>query len=613
MKFFKRSMILLVATICIILTYHTNTIAIETDNFSISENQVTQEGAERNIEVNLATSSSFLFTPDITGYYRLRTLSPAENFSPQPAAMAVTDPAASAPDDPRKGTLVAEGPNATAVYMVEGIEYVLSFTTSTIATYAPSGYIGKVALEEAVELENVVMSKRTYDEIITLDLDYHMTVTRIGQDDSFYYNHNFGYDGSNLNDGNDPCWQLASMITIGEGFSDIEIGYFYNLIVINFPKTTNSVRGLQNITSLLEANLPQEAVINDVNTNLFAGTLVRLNKIEEIKMWNNNAMFYEPIVGKTSTFIPVGTDYVAAELLKNQTQLEEIYFCEGLRNIGRGAMAGCTSLKQVLLPSAVQVIQEEAFRGDSSLSSFAIVADQTSGLKTIGERAFLDCPKLTNIYLPSNVERIDEHALGYVTNAAGKEVVDIDPATGLSRLVIKCWQNSVAHHYAVNNGIRYEVIGWKYQPGLVPTINMLGAIEKKGGAYYKITSITPPLTVSYLKPTSKKAQSVSVPASITVDGISFAVTCVDEYAFMDCKKLQKVVLPNSLTQIKTGAFLDCAKLKKIQVNSTKITNVGKNAFKGIDKKAIIKVPNGTTKSYKNKFKNKGQSKKVKVK
>ena len=51
---------------------------------------------------------------------------------------------------------------------------------------------------------------------------------------------------------------------------------------------------------------------------------------------------------------------------------------------------------------------------------------------------------------------------------------------------------------------------------------------------------------------------------------------------------------------------------KITVKGTALTKVGKNAFKGINAKAKIKVPKKKLSAYQKLMKNKGQSKTVKI-
>lgn len=70
-----------------------------------------------------------------------------------------------------------------------------------------------------------------------------------------------------------------------------------------------------------------------------------------------------------------------------------------------------------------------------------------------------------------------------------------------------------------------------------------------------------------------------------------------------------------VTGIAQKAFNKCKNLKKITIKTTKLTkkSVGKQAFKGIHKKATIKVPKAKQKAYKKILKARGAGKKVKIK
>ena len=64
-----------------------------------------------------------------------------------------------------------------------------------------------------------------------------------------------------------------------------------------------------------------------------------------------------------------------------------------------------------------------------------------------------------------------------------------------------------------------------------------------------------------------------------------------------------------------SAFSGCKKLKNITIKTKKLTTkkVGSKAFKGIHKKAVIKVPKSKLKAYKTMLKKRGIGKSVKVK
>lgn len=142
--------------------------------------------------------------------------------------------------------------------------------------------------------------------------------------------------------------------------------------------------------------------------------------------------------------------------------------------------------------------------------------------------------------------------------------------------------------------------------------------------------------VEYKKAADAKKKTVAVPSQIAVDGVKYQVTSIAAKAFKGNKKLTKVKIPNTVTKIgrsafdgcralKTvtigrgvvtidkNAFRNCKKLTKLTVNSSVIRKVGKNVFKGIPKKAKVKVPRVKRSVYKSLFVKAGLSKNVKLK
>ena len=138
------------------------------------------------------------------------------------------------------------------------------------------------------------------------------------------------------------------------------------------------------------------------------------------------------------------------------------------------------------------------------------------------------------------------------------------------------------------------------------------AVDKKTKATYKVTTSN---TVQYVKASSKKAKTVKVPSTITVNGVKCQVTSIAPKAMKGNKKLKKVIIPSSIRTIGTQAFAGCKNLKNITIQTPYLTkkSVGAKAFKGISNKAVIKVPKKQLKAYQKILKTKGVSKKVKIK
>ena len=131
----------------------------------------------------------------------------------------------------------------------------------------------------------------------------------------------------------------------------------------------------------------------------------------------------------------------------------------------------------------------------------------------------------------------------------------------------------------------------------------------KSNIKYKVLSAN---TVAVSKATAS-IKKATIPATVKNNGITFKVVSVEANAFKDCKKLTNVTIGKNVKTIKSKAFYNCKSLKKITVKSTVLTSCGKNALKGINKKAVITVPKSKLKAYKKLFKNKGQGKQVTIK
>lgn len=157
----------------------------------------------------------------------------------------------------------------------------------------------------------------------------------------------------------------------------------------------------------------------------------------------------------------------------------------------------------------------------------------------------------------------------------------------------------------------------------------------KAGNYTYYILNTAKKYVTVKAPTNKNIKTVSIPTSVTHDGVKYKVTEISPKAFKDCPKLKAVTIGSSVTKIGGYAFYNCKKLtkvtvgknvktlgnycfskskalKKITFKGTKLKTVGKKVFKSTNSKLTIKVPKSKLSAYKKLFKNKGLSKSSKI-
>ena len=113
--------------------------------------------------------------------------------------------------------------------------------------------------------------------------------------------------------------------------------------------------------------------------------------------------------------------------------------------------------------------------------------------------------------------------------------------------------------------------------------------DKTSNAKYKITAYSNKKhTVEYLSYEGTK-NKVKVPATITVDGITFKVTTLSPSAFKLNQKITSITLGDNLTKIDTGSFSGCTALKSITIGSS-VKTIGKNAFKNCSSLEKITIP-----------------------
>lgn len=141
-----------------------------------------------------------------------------------------------------------------------------------------------------------------------------------------------------------------------------------------------------------------------------------------------------------------------------------------------------------------------------------------------------------------------------------------------------------------------------------------GKIYKAGQYKYKMTNANTSgkgtVTVSGVN--SKSLKQIKAADTVTIGGKKFKVTAIGDNAFKGCKKAVSATIGKNVRTIGRQAFMNCSKLKKMTVKAAGLKKVGKNALKGINKKAVIKVPGKQLKKYQKILKGKGQNKQVKI-
>lgn len=421
-------------------------------------------------------------------------------------------------------------------------------------------------------------------------------------------------------------------VVINAGITELDKSWMFddcdNLVSVQFPNTLTKIGTytfiycgkLQSVTlpssltflgdqafagceSLTEITIPKS--VTDCGGRCFRDSGVKVAAFEAGTTEIPRSMFAD--CGTLETVnIPASVKKIGNHAFQCCESLKAVTFPKGLTYIGDQTFAECTSLTEVTIPKGVTECGGHCFR-DSGLKTVTI----EDGMKVIPEFMFADCVNLTTINFPQSVteikfdaftgctaltkvtlpyyvEKIGNMAFGDCTNL--KELTIYQNATDINNLMLYqvkgttiCGKkNSAAHKFAQKNGFAFKSCK-------VPALK--GITYTKGNLKYKVVTdyINGKGTVM-VTGMKKNASSVTIPKTVKLESYNYKVV-----------------------KINSNAFKGKSKLKKITIKSTYLTSVGKNAIKGINKKAVIKVPKSKLKSYKKLFKSKtGYKKTMKI-
>lgn len=239
-------------------------------------------------------------------------------------------------------------------------------------------------------------------------------------------------------------------------------------------------------------------------------------------------------------------------LYENDNEITE---CTVNYDIHDYVFRGCESIEKVTIDQGVKSIGNYAFSGCTNLSTLEFA--ENSELETIGVRSFSGCEGLTEVSIPSTVETINDSAF-----AKCKSITTMTlPFVGKSL-------------EATNQEACFGYIFGEENPN--DEENYYGAEQ-----YYDKDNFA----------------THYIPASL-----NSVIICNGEIlsygAFRDCKNLQFIVIPDTITEISHRAFALCTSLKEIILPSN-LTSLGQSAFYDCSNLSSIEIPDGiTTISYK---------------
>ena len=116
------------------------------------------------------------------------------------------------------------------------------------------------------------------------------------------------------------------------------------------------------------------------------------------------------------------------------------------------------------------------------------------------------------------------------------------------------------------------------------------AIDEVDGIYYELNSSDRTAEVTYSHQGINYSGKVVIPKSFVLDGITYSVTSIGEYAFEGCTDLTSVTIPTSVKTLGEYAFYGCTGLTSVTIPNS-VTSLGRKVFQGCTGLTSVKISN----------------------
>lgn len=247
----------------------------------------------------------------------------------------------------------------------------------------------------------------------------------------------------------------------------------------------------------------------------------------------------------TNVTIPSSVTTIGSGAFINCTDLVSITIPNSVTIIGGNAFSECSSLTSINIPNSVTSIEDGLFYGCANLASITIPNSVTS----IGGYAFSECSSLTSITIPNSVTSLGE-----------------SPFYGCSNLTSITIGNSVT-----------SLGEWV----LLGCSGLTSIIVESGNPVYDSRDNCNAIIRTTDNVLIAGCQSTTIPNS---------VTGIEGWAFQNCINLTSIIIPNSVTSIGRLAFDGCTGLTSVTIPNS-VTSIGSAAFENCINLTSIIIPN----------------------
>ena len=349
--------------------------------------------------------------------------------------------------------------------------------------------------------------------------------------------------------------------------------YCYNLTEVDFTQS-NSLY-ISNISWITE--LPSISKIGFPKTlTSFPSEIVdSFSSLEAVSFAGNayitsipSKAFYNSHSTLKTVVLPDCVEIIESDAFVSCTSLENISMSDSITTIGDRAFRYCRSLKSIDMPASLVSIGEYAFE-ECAIESLVL----NSNVHTIGRGAFSRCMYVKNADLSAtSVSNLAEYVF---RDCSSLESVRL-PAnlTSISDYSFKsCYS---LDSITTTSSLRSIGVGAFYECSSLERVDLKEGIETIGSEAFRmcssLESITVPSTVSCISAYSCAESGLK---TVTLLGCEI----IETSAFVNCYELTGVSFSSNIVQIGECAFGSCSSLSSINLSSQRyLESIGYSAF-----------------------------------
>ena len=264
-----------------------------------------------------------------------------------------------------------------------------------------------------------------------------------------------------------------------------------------------------------------------------------------------------------------GTEEIGAEAFAGCARLTGVDAgqMQEIRRIGAGAFDGCHSLREAIIGEKCTSLGKEAF---ADCARYSQTLAMFGGLTEIGQGAFSGCTYLKSMWIPSQLREIPDECFAGCTSL--RSVVVLAGAE-LETIGNKAFAGCTSLEELMNFA-------------LLPAMRKIGA-----GAFYDCTALRELPLHPEAKIVSLGEGAFKNCASLQNGDLEHtAITVLPVEAFAGCTSMETLLLPESLTAIKSRAVADCDSLREISIaRRDDVVSVSADALSGTKENGHLSI------------------------